>query len=164
MKTLYAKAVLYSYSNLERLCDAIDEQVEQRALSSIDDYTPAIEQYEKILSCTAQKDLIIDLKATVNLILDKMSEEERSFIVYKYFKKQQCADNDKAEFKTRNYYRKQVRLAERFARWLAIYGIDDEYFERNYLQIDFFKQLIRKVEEHEVQCLKNARSSRKKVA
>ena len=163
MNNLYAKAILYSYTNLEKLCDAIDEQVEQRALSSIDDFSSALEQYNKILSCTAQKDLIIDLKIVVELILQKFSVEDRELIEYKYFKKKLPQNVDRTAFKTRAYYRKQIRLLERFAQKLPLYGIDEQYFERKYLQIDFFKQLLRKVEEIEVQCSKNACASKNKA-
>lgn len=157
MKTLYAKAVLYSYSNLDKLCDAIDRHIEQRAISSLDNCSPAIEQYEKIATCMAHKDLIIDLKAVVDLILPVFSEEERNYIDYKYFRKKVRDGEANPEFKTRSYYRKQVKLAEKFAKWLKLHGIDDERFEKKYLEIDFFKQLIRKVEELEIQCRKNKR-------
>ena len=164
MKTVYAKAILYSYSNLDRLCEAIDRHVEQRALSSINDCSPAIEQYEKIIAHMSQKDLIYDLKAVVELILPMFSEEERSYIEYKYFKKQSDKGEVKPEFKTRKYYRRQIKLAEKFAKWLKLHGIDDKKFEEKYLKIDFFRQLIRKVEEHEMQRAKNPRNSSKKVA
>lgn len=164
MNNLYAKAILYSYTNLESLCNVIDEQVEKRALTSIDDCSSALEQYNKILACTAQKDLIIDLKIIVDAILQKFSTEDRQLIEYKYFKKKLPSNVDRTAFKTRAYYRKQVRLAEKFAQKLPLYGIDESYFEKNYLSIDFFKQLLRKVEEVEVHCSKNSCSSKKQVA
>ena len=48
MNVIFAKTALYAYTNLEAVADQIDELVEKKALSSISDYSPAIEQCHKM--------------------------------------------------------------------------------------------------------------------
>ena len=59
------------------------------------------------------------------------------------------------DFTSRSYFRKQVKLAELFAEKLERCGIDDDFFEKKCLQLEFFRQLLKGTKEHEKLNVKN---------
>ncbi|MBO7149708.1 MAG: hypothetical protein J6V71_02325, partial [Clostridia bacterium] len=87
MNIYYTKTVLYAYANIDAVKEQIDDFVERKALSSMSDYTPCIEQCESILNYTAQKIALIELKEFVEKALSKLSPYELDCLDYKYFKK-----------------------------------------------------------------------------
>ena len=149
MNTCYAKAVLYAYKNLTNVMDQIDELVEKKALASLSDLSPCLSQCEKILSYTNQKDVLITLKIVVDNILKKFSDEDLTFFSYKYFKDKPKEFFVNFDYTGRAYFRRQVKLAIAFSDKLEKAGIDDKWFEENCLQMDFFKELLKRVIEHE---------------
>ena len=168
MNINYAKSVLYAYPNIDSIMEQIDELVEKKALSSMTDFTPALWQYEKILSYTAQKDMFIHLKLTAGKVLSKFTEDELDCLDYKYFKLKPKEYYVNFDASSRAYFRKQVKLAKLFAERLERAGIDDGWFESNCLETDFFKELLKRVIEHEKLSRKNKslqeRSQRKTSA
>ena len=81
---------------------------------------------------------------------------------YKYFRKSDKSRYVTIDFKSRCYFRKQNKLVEIFSSKLNKNGYTDEWFTSNYLILDFFKNLYRKVIEHEMTSLKNPKISRKR--
>lgn len=160
MNKYYAKAVLYAYKHLEDVMEQIDELVEKKALSSINDLSPCVCQCEKILSYTEQKDTLIVLKIIVDKVLEKFSNEELVYFSYKYFRDKEKDCFRDFDYTGRAYFRKQVKLAEKFADKLEKSGVNDEWFEEYCLKMDFFKELLKRVYELEDKTLKN-RSKRK---
>ena len=149
MNLNYAKTILYAYKCLDVIMRQLDELVVKRAVNSMCDLSPCEAQCEKILALTEQKDLLIDLKLKVKLVLEKFTDDEMDCLDYKYFKfkpKEYYADFD---FTSRSYFRKQVRVACKFAKRIESAGIGDETFEKKYLAIDFFKELLKRVIERE---------------
>ena len=59
------------------------------------------------------------------------------------------------DFTSRTYFRKQVKLAQVFADKLEKNGIDNEFFEKKCLQLEFFRQLFKGTKEHEKLNIKN---------
>ena len=155
MNMYYAKSVLYAYPNIEGIMEQIDELVEKKALASMTDFTPALWQYERIISYTEQKDMLIRLKLTVDGVLTKFSEDETDCFDYKYFKLKPKEYYENFDSTSRAYFRKQIKLAKLFAKRLENAGIDDVWFENNCLQTDFFKELLKRVIEHEKLSKKN---------
>lgn len=156
MEILYAKTVLYGYPVLENLIEQIDESVEKKALNSIRDYSPCYSQCERIIDMINVKTLLIDLKIAVDGIIKKFSDHEIMHFEYKYFK-----NRDKEYFKdfdatSRKYFRKQNSLAKRFSDLLEKSGIDDRKFEDEYLSVDFFRELFKRVSEREERSVKAA--------
>ena len=49
----------------------------------------------------------------------------------------------------RNYFRKQIRLLEKFCFALARQGIDEESFRRDYLPMEFIRDLVRRIRRSE---------------
>ena len=164
MKELYAKTILYSYSALSAVAEQIDELVEKKALASMTDFSSALSQCEKIISLTAQKDVLLFIAISVEKALEKFSVIEKQYFDYKYFR-QRPRDFDWCfEPSSRAYFRAQIRLARKFAERLERAGITDDYFENECLKIDFFKELLKRTEEHELLSRKNKSRKEKELS
>ncbi len=155
MKTCYAKTVLYVYSRIEGILDSIDQVVEDRALSAFGDFSPCLEQAEKIIALTEQKDVLIDLKLLVDKIIKKFSDYERDCLDYKYFKLKPKTFYENFDFTSRMYFRAQEKLVKKFSKEIEESGLDDKAFEEKYLKIPFLMRLYKSVIEREKLSIKN---------
>ncbi len=155
MNVLFAKAILYAYSHLEEVCLQIDDLVLKKALSSMGDTSPAIYQYEKIIDFTEQKKVIINLSLVCDKILKRFSDRELDLLDYKYFKKRDKEYYKDFDYLSRTYFRQQIKVALKFASYLEKSGIDDVYFIKKCLPINFFKELLIRVKEKELLAEKN---------
>lgn len=155
MKTIYAKTILYAYPSFNSLAKQIDELVERRALSSMTDFSSCEKQCEKIIDLTQCKDLIFSLKLNVEEVLKKFTKEEIEYFDYKFFRLKPRDYNWCFEPSSRAYFRKQIKLSELFAKRLDRVGVNDEFFEKNCLEIEFFKELLKRTAEHEIISKKN---------
>ncbi len=155
MKVLYAKTLLYSYVHLNDVADQIDGLVEKRALFSMNNYAPALSQFEAIIHLTFEKDIVYAVKLICDKVFKKFSREDMKYFRYKYFKDMPKEEVDLFDTCSRTYFRKQNKLVVLFADRLEKCGIDDDFFEKNCMQIDFFKQLVKRAEEHETLNKKN---------
>ena len=163
MNIYYAKTVLYAYANIEAVKEQIDNFVERKALSSMSDYTPCIEQCESILNYTAQKVALIELKELVEMVLKKLSGYELDCLDYKYFKQKPKEYFKDFDCESRSYFRRQVSLVKKIAESFENVGLTDEWFKKNCLNTNFFKELLKRVELQEKQNYKNkAKKQRKK--
>lgn len=149
MEILYSRSILYAYGCLDALIEQIDELVVKKALGSMDNFKPCLSQCESIINLTEQKDKIIELKITCDKILHKFSSQEIDCLDYKYFKKKPKEYYSEFDFYSRAYFRRQIRLAKKFATLLEKEGFTDQIFEKEYLQIDFFKELFKRVKRQE---------------
>ena len=149
MNTRYTKTALYAYPNLQAIAEQIDELVEKKALSSMCNYAPALEQCEKIVDFTYQKDVLFALQLHVEEVLKGISQLEMDCLEYKYFKRKNKDYFVGFDAESRGYFRRQVRLAKKLADRFENEGATDEWFEQNCLQMDFFKELLKRVDEHE---------------
>jgi len=155
MNIYYAKSILYAYPCAEELIYQIDEIVEKRALGSMTDFSPAEEQCEKILSLIGQKDTIIKMKLLVEEVLNKFTEDELKCLDYKYFHKRKREEFINFDASSRGYFRKQIRIAEKFAMRIEKKGLSDSIYEKDYLSMNFFRELYRRVLEQEAKSKKN---------
>lgn len=155
MNKLFAKCILYAYPNIDALCDQIDELVEKKALSSMIDTSPAIVQCEKILSLTEQKDLLRYLKSVVGSVLKKFSDSDLDLFDYKYFKRKPKSYYECKDVSSRAYFRRQVKIVGIFSEKIHKAGIDDAVFKKNFLNIEFFSELYKRVCEYEIVSYKN---------
>ena len=149
MNVYYTKTALYAYPNLQAIADQIDELVEKKALASINDYSSAVTQCEKIIDFTAQKDALFALKLRLDDVMKKLLDGEKMCLEYKYFKRMPKEYFIGYDFESRGYFRKQQRLANKIANVLEKAGGTDEWFEKTCLTMDFFKELLKRTIEHE---------------
>ena len=155
MNVLYAKVILYAYAHIEDVAEQIDEIVEKRALSSAMDHSPALKQYERIVSLTYQKSVLYALKLCADDALRGFSEREKQCLDYKYFHRIKREDYSGFDPASRNYFRLQIRLAKKFAAAMEDAGFNDERFERECLTTEFFKEMLKRVKEKENLSRKN---------
>ncbi len=164
MNVYYAKCVLYAYPHIEAIMGQIDDLVERRALSSRCDYSPCVEIAQKIVDLTRQKDAFIALKIICERILNKFTEEQLDLLDYKYFKQKPREYYAHFDNESRGYFRKQIMVAKKFAESLERRGANDEWFEGNYMTMDFFKEMYKRVIEHEKKSQKNKAKNKKKTS
>ena len=155
MNLYYAKTALYAYPNLEAVIEQIDELVERRALYSMNDFSPCQSIAEKILDLTSQKVTLIELKEFIQKALSAFTEEQMKCLDYKYFKTKSKDYYKDFDSSSRNYFRKQIRIAKKFSEKMERVGATDEWFNKNCLKMDFFKELLKRVYEHEKNSYKN---------
>ena len=75
----YTRTILYAYANIDAVKEQIDDFVESKALSSMRDFSPCVEQCEKILDYTAQKVALIELKEFTEKALEKVADKVSYF-------------------------------------------------------------------------------------
>ena len=161
MKDNYTRTILYAYANIEGVKEQIDDFVERKALSSMKDFSPCIEQCEKILEYTAQKVALIELKEFVDRAIKKLSGYELDCLEYKYFKRKPKEYFIGFDYESRSYFRKQIRLVKKIGESFESMGLTDIWFEKNCLNTNFFKELLRRVESYESKCNKNKKVVKK---
>ena len=161
MNIYYAKTVLYAYANVDAVAEQIDELVEKKALSSMRDFSPCEEQCEKIINLTYNKDVLFELKRFAESALSSFSSYDMKCLDYKYFKRMPREDFIGFDYTSRNYFRHQVRLAEKFAKNLENLGANDEWFENYCLEIEFLREMYKRVIESEVKNRKNSVAKKK---
>ncbi len=162
MNVYYAKCVLYTYPHIPVIMEQIDELVEKRALSSMSDFSPCIEIAHHILDYTKQKDVFIKLSVMTDIILEKFTKEELDCFEYKYFRRKPREYFIGMDTSGRGYFRQQIRLAKRFAKYLEKRGATDAWFEKECMSMDYFREMYRRVIEHEKNSMKN-KPNRKKI-
>lgn len=155
MNELYAKTALYAYSHIDKVAKQIDEIVEKQASTSMTNFSPCIGQCEKIVFYSCQKALLMKLKFTIDGVIQKFTDRELAYLDYKYFRKNPKINLSELNFSNRNYFRIQNRLTQKFAKRLERAGIDDGVFEKEMLRVDFLRDLLCRVKEHELNSLKN---------
>lgn len=155
MNVYYAKAVLYAYGHVEAVMEQLDEIVERKALSSMEDFSPCIEIAEKILGYTAQKDTLIRLKLFCDKALERFSQEELDCLDYKYFRKKPKEYYANFDYSSRTYFRRQTEIVKKFARAMERIGAGNAWFEKECLKMTFFKDMFKRVIAHEKEMQKN---------
>lgn len=164
MNLNYAKVALYAYPNLEAIMEQIDDLVEKKAYASMNDFQPCEVQCEKIIRLTEQKDIIIQMKITIDKLIKKFSSEEYDLLDYKYFMKKDRKYFDDKDTSSRKYFRKQISVAKKFAQYLEKAGYDDLKFQKECFKIEFFRELLKRVIEHEKLSRKNKTRKEKLIA
>lgn len=162
MNKYYAQCILYSYNSIDAIIKQVDKHIEEKAYFSISNFSPAFEQCLGIVKLTEKKDSLLFLKDVTKKILSEFSFSDYIHLEYKFFRKPDKLRYVTIDFKSRCYFRKQNKLIELFSNKLKENGYTDDWFTSNYLIFDFFKNLYRKVIEHERTSLKNPKISRKK--
>ena len=159
MNIYYAKTILYAYPVIDDIIEQIDELVEKKAFSSMSDYSPAINQCNKIVEYSVQKGYLYILREGVFDIIKDFSAVELDLLDYKYFKKKPKEYYADFDYLSRQYFRRQNRVVIKFANLLQKKGFTDEKFEKEYIPIQFFKELLKRVTEYEKSSSKNKKKT-----
>ncbi len=163
MEKLYAKTALYLYPCIDKVNEQIDELLEKRALSSMSDFSPCITQCEKMVELGVQNAKLLEMKDCMTRALRRLSADETALIEFKYFRSRKREDMPSGDVVSRTYFRRQRRVAEKLARVLEGEGITDEVFERDYLAIEFIRELYRRVKLREETAVKKENAKRRET-
>ena len=155
MNVIYTKAVLYAYTSIEAIKRQIDDFVERRALASMNDYSPCDEQCEIIIEHMAQKVILTQLKSKLKAVLISLTNEELGLLDYKYLKIRPKEYFENIDTTKRSYYRKQLNLIKKISHRCDKVLLTDEWFEKNCLNINAIKWLVKRVENREENSRKN---------
>jgi hypothetical protein len=142
--------------------DQIDDLVLRKALSSMNDFSPAIEQFNKITDLTEQKKVMFALKLYLDDVIAKLTKDELDCLEYKYFKRKSKKYFENFDFTSRTYFRKQIKIINKISKALEFAGATDAWFIKNCMCIDFFKELLKRVVELEKNTKKNKSGASKK--
>lgn len=142
MKNTYCKCMLYAYPHVDKLLEQLDTLAEKKALASMDDYSPCIEQCESILAITAQKDVLIELKIKTDKILSGFTSREKDLLDYKYFKQNPKEYYSDFDASSRAYFRSQERILKKACFSFELEGLNDDWFEKECLKNNFFVGLL----------------------
>lgn len=140
----YQKTILYAYPNLHRFINGLDDLIEKRAVNSFYDLTSCESQVEKILSLMESKNLLIELKLKIDEILCTFTPDEIMCFEYKYFKRKTKSYFEGFDTQGRSYFRKQIRLLNKFSKILLRKGLDEKWFSK-YLKISFISTVYDRV-------------------
>ena len=163
MNTLYAKTLLYAYPSIDDLIIQLDEVIKKKALGSMTDCSPAEEQCIKVVQLLMVKGLFFHLKKTLNNVLETFSDEDYLYFDYKYFKSNPKSFYVDFDSVSRSYFRKQIKLLEKFCKKIEEQGITDEWFKSECMTLEFFKNLYRHTCEREALIVKAKNVQKKKV-
>ncbi len=145
MNLNYTKTLLYAYPHIKAIEEQIDDLVMRKALSSMTDFSPCEEQCEKIIELTEQKKTMIDFYLRMQKVINKTTEYQRDCLDYKYFKQRPKSYYKDFDCTSRGYFRRQVSLVSRIAKFMEKAGLNDKWFEEHCLKISFFYELLRRV-------------------
>ena len=149
MNVIYAKTILHLYAVSDSVIDQLEELCQRKAFSSISDFSPCFDQCLKIVGWKLQKQILLDIKEIVNKILSKLSKLELDYLDYKYFKKNPKDYYKDFDFSSRNYFRRQNKLALKISDMLEKNEFSDDWFINQCKEIEFFKEMLKRVKEKE---------------
>ena len=104
----------------------------------------------------------IRLKEFMDKVVGKLSQYELDSLDYKYFKKKPKEYYIDFDCESRGYFRRQVSLIKKLGSLFDGVGLTDEWFKKNCLNTNFFKDLLKRVENQEKQSYKNKAKKLKK--
>lgn len=155
MDKIHAKTLLYAFPNIKALLRQIDELIEKKALASMTDFSPALEQCERVIELTEQKKVLLKIYITLKEVLKKFDGLDKMCIEYKYFKNKPKEYFKDFDFSGRAYFRRQNKIVKTLCLYLDKTDVNDAFFTEKCLKINFFKELKKQVIEHEVLSNKN---------
>ena len=144
----YTKAVLYAYPFLKNIGKEYDEHVFNRAILSYRSDFSAERIALYIAGEIVEKQTLQEVQKTVEEVLSKLSDVERTLVAIRYFGKKRkirrsLTGEGKGAWSERKYFRMQSRLSEKLGAMLVARGIDERYFQDILLKIELFEKTYR---------------------
>lgn len=139
---LVMKTILYSYPSFDGVLDGIEKLAYYKAVTSYTDCNKTLKQVDKILLLNNQADRLRGLKNIIDGILSDILPEERELIEYKYFRRK---NNENFDYTSRQYFRRQIKLAKKLDKIAQKKGFDEAWFDENFSDIYFLKVKFQKL-------------------
>ncbi|MBQ7368428.1 MAG: hypothetical protein IJW60_01800 [Clostridia bacterium] len=152
----YVKTILYAFPLLANVEEDYQLHIQNKAVLSYRSDKSAWEFAEYLAGEVCEKQALLWLKATVQGVLDTLTDVERALVGARYFGKRKrfketlfAARKKKngaiAAWSERQYFRFQKRLGEKLAAIFKREGLTAEVFEKTYAQTDIFRKIYRAV-------------------
>lgn len=158
----YTKVVLYAYPLLQTVGQDYAEHIKNKAILSYKSMAPAEETVTYLAEEIIRKEKLEWLKNTVESVLDKLTDVERTLVAIRYFGKPQKArlfvrvksksqDTEsltrQGMWSERGYFRKQQRLSEKVGAMLKTAGLSEEVYQRDFAAMEMFSKIHRFINE-----------------
>lgn len=146
---LYVKVYLYAYPRLQALEEGISACVENKALLSFRGGTDALVLMERLAEEIAAAKRLALLRAALGGVLERLCDEERFLLEYKYFRrKEELSKSDGVfAFSERSYFRKQNALLGKVAAALIRLGYTERDFYAQFGGFAPFMRVLRALKE-----------------
>ena len=141
MKSDYVKTLLHSYVHLPKIIIRINQVVLKKALNSMKDFSSCLTQCERIVNLTTQKAILTKAKYYLERAISRLTEDEKDFLDYKFFRTNLSEYTLKINSNSRNYYRVQQKIINTIGENLGFLGKTDEWFEKYCLKVPFLKKM-----------------------
>ena len=145
MKLNFAKALLYAYPHVEKLAQGIEIQIKKKAHKSVSDIRPVEKQANEIIDLIEKRYLLRDILEAVEDTVGSLKKEYQAYIAYRYFGKPLEVE----VVKDRQFYRKIEKLVKHLATKFDEIGVDDKYFEEEYMKVSSIRHALEKVVDEE---------------
>ena len=153
----YAKVILYAYPLLKTVGDDYAEHIRNKAVLSYNSPLTTERLAEYLTQEIVCKNALEWLKTTVESLMDRLTEEERTLLDIRYFGKTKKLRNflkRQAEKRKsggtgcseRMYFRRQQRLADKFGAMLFYAGVTQKVYDEQFAELDVFRKIHRFVE------------------
>ena len=128
----WSKALLYSYSNLEQICDAIDKTVLNYGIGSFNSNQTMIVA-DKILSLISRKKRLINIKVLVDNVLNNISTSSAKILTVRYIDKVKTEIASKVlNMSNRNFFRRLNQAVHEFATEIKKQGFDSKVLHEKF--------------------------------
>lgn len=141
----YVKAILYAYPFLKTVEKDYEEHITNMALLS---YAPRLSvenMMEKIAKEIVEMHNLEWLKGRLEAVFRKLTESERGLLAVKYFGKRKAPQSEGRGVSERTYFRRQGKLVERVGELLALNGVTEEIYLRDFAGMELFSRIERRL-------------------
>ncbi len=148
--TTYVKVLLYAYPKLEKLAEASDRAVENKAMLSFKRRESTLTIAEEIVEEIAYARLLRAVKGEIDLLLSCCNVQEILLLEYKYFRRKKrllALSEVDLGCSERNYFRKQNALIKKMTERFMRLGWTEEWFMREFSRSKAFMRAYRAVKE-----------------
>ena len=165
----WAKSVILSYGHLERICNAIDKQIDRLACNSCIGSTSWSNIYSvsnvsnKIIELTQNKIDYINIKVLVEKVLESINKKFSKILILKYIQNLKTADVAKVlKVSDRTLFRNANKAFAEFADKMSVFGFTSEKMEVKYLSDGLIGALYKKIKSEDEELEKQEKLSREK--
>ena len=146
----YVKIILYAYPLLKTVDKDYEEHIRNRALLSYDGRWTAEQTAEYLAEEILNMRRLEELKEKVERVLSRLTDVDKTLVEIRYFGKgrklqgflqKQKNPLTKRSWTERSYFRYQERLGEKIASLLALEGITEEKYKREFSPIDVMQKI-----------------------
>ena len=147
----YLKTVLYAYPLLKTVGEDYAEHIRNKAVLSYNSSWKTEDLAEYLAKEILRKNNLLWLRNTIDGVLGKLDERERSLIAARYFGKKKRPLHKAGEqgCSDRTYFRQQQKVGDKVGGMLVAAGVTREFFETRLEGVELIGKIHRFVDKGE---------------